>query len=159
MEWYDIATAASGFVLGGGLTALVTLRDRKSGAVLDNLKELIESNDRTNKEWEEIAADRTARAAELKADLDRKDGKIDELFRTVSELKDRLDERNRAVSRLKILKCERIECTRRKPPVGVFRELDEDTRRIQEENDEWERRNGNADNGDAGGGDAAEPGE
>ena len=84
MDWTAIITALiAALVPTGGLTAIVTLRDKKTAAFLENTGEVIAH-------WKQIADDRTVRAEELKKDLDDKDRKIDELYREKDDLREKL---------------------------------------------------------------------
>lgn len=119
MDWVTLISTIAGTLLtGGGLVTLVTLRDRKSGAVLENLSSMVESSRDSNAEWREIAAERERRAAELKADLDRKDAKIDRMYEEIAALRDRADRLGSEVAVLNVMRCVRLECTERRPPFG-----------------------------------------
>ena len=66
MDWTGIITALiAALVPTGGLTALVTMRDKKTAAFIENVKGITE-------QWQTVAEERHRRAEELKTDLDRK---------------------------------------------------------------------------------------
>ena len=75
MDWSSIIVAlVAALVPTGGLTAIVTLKDKKTAAFLDNTEKLIN-------QWQEIADGRKVRMDELKADLDRKEDVIQEQWK------------------------------------------------------------------------------
>lgn len=119
VDWTQIVTTAMTLLIGGGgLVTLVTLRERKNGALLENIAKVLESNSETNKEWREIAAERAKRCQELKEDLDRKDGKIDELYKSREDLTALLDEERTARAVAEVFKCDVVGCALRHPPFG-----------------------------------------
>lgn len=110
MDWTSIInTALTVLVAGGGLVTIFTLQDKRYAAMLENINKLID-------QWQEIAKDRTARADELKADLDSKDNKIDALYAEMNELRTKLDHVRTAEAVANTLKCEKIGCVDRIPP-------------------------------------------
>lgn len=112
MDWTGIITALiAALVPTGGLTAIVTLRDKKTAAFLTNVKAITE-------QWQEVAEERHQRAVELKADLDRKEEIIQEQWREISQLRNELDETRTARAVAELLKCEKTSCTGRVPPFG-----------------------------------------
>ena len=112
MDWTGIITALiAALIPTGGLTAIVTLRDKKTAAFIANTKEI-------NDHWKGIADDREQRARELKEDLDRKEEIIQEQWREISELRNELDNTRTARAVAELLKCEKTSCTDRQPPFG-----------------------------------------
>lgn len=103
---------------GGGLLTVVTLRDKKNAAMLDNIGKVIDSNAQTNTEWKEIATERSNRCLELKQDLDRKDAKIDSLYCDIAQLRNDLDHTRTQCAVATLLKCDVVECGKRQPPLG-----------------------------------------
>lgn len=117
MDWTSIITALiAALVPTGGITAIVTLRDKKTAALLENVNSVIG-------QWEKIADERAKRAAELKADLDKKEEIIQEQWREMSQLRNDLDHErtNRAVAEL--MRCDITTCKDRKPPFGQAKAL------------------------------------
>lgn len=112
MEWTSIITVLiAALIPTGGLTAIVTMRDKKTAAFLENVKVLTE-------QWRRIAEERTHRAEELKTDLDRKETVIQEQWREISQLRNELDDTRTARAVSELLKCEKTSCTDRIPPFG-----------------------------------------
>lgn len=93
------------------MTAIVTLRDKKTAAFLENAKTLID-------QWQEVADGRKTRMDELKADLDRKEAIIQEQWVEISELRNSLDHARTAQAVVKMLECKKTGCTEREPPFG-----------------------------------------
>lgn len=108
----SILTAA--LLPSGGVAALFMIRGRRKELEISNLSAVIAK-------WQEIAEDRKNRAAELKADLDRKDGKIDALYATISEMRDTLDHTRTSLATAEMLICDKTKCTTRTPPFGSGR--------------------------------------
>lgn len=119
MDWANvIITIASMLLTSGGLVTVVTLKDRKSGAVLDNLSKMIESADRSNSEWQELTKDETARREALSAELERKDAKIDELRKRVTVLMEANSKLSSRCTFLTMMRCMKVGCAQRIPPFG-----------------------------------------
>ena len=117
MDWTSVITALiAALIPTGGLTAIVTLRDKKTAALLENVGSVIA-------QWEKIAEERAKRAAELKTDLDKKEEIIQEQWREMSQLRNDLDHErtNRAVAEL--MRCDITTCKDRKPPFGQAKAL------------------------------------
>ena len=112
MDWTTIIiTILTLLISNGGLVTLVTLREKKNAAFLDNISKLID-------QWQEVANDRKLRADELKSDLDRKDAKIDSLYAEIAKLRSELDHTRTSEAVARMLKCENTACLDRKPPFG-----------------------------------------
>lgn len=111
-DWIQILiTFISVLVPTGGLTAIVTLRDKKTAAFLENAKTLIY-------QWQEVADGRKTRMDELKSDLDRKEAIIQEQWAEISNLRNTLDHERTARAVAEMLKCKKTDCTDRVPPFG-----------------------------------------
>lgn len=111
-DWLTLLTTfITVLVPTGGLTAIVTLRDKKTAAVLDNIKTVVD-------QWQEIAGDRKTRAEELKVDLDRKEDIIQKQWVEISDLRNQLDHERTARAVAEMLKCRKTDCTDREPPFG-----------------------------------------
>lgn len=120
MDWTAIITALiAALVPTGGLTAIVTLRDKKTAAFLENAGEVIAH-------WKQIVDDRTVRAEELKKDLDDRDRKIDELYREKDDLREKLDHARTQKAVLNVIKCRKTQCPDREPPFGSDSNIESD---------------------------------
>lgn len=91
--------------------SLMYYRENKKAKQLENEKAVID-------EWQEIAHERKNRCDELKASLDLKDKKIDELYKEIALLRQRNDSLSSKNAALSILKCRDLACDHRKPPFG-----------------------------------------
>lgn len=112
MDWTSVITALiAALVPTGGITAIVTLRDKKTAALLENVESVIA-------QWEKIAEERAKRASELKADLDRKEEIIQEQWREMSQLRTDLDHERTGRAVAEIMKCDITSCKDRHPPFG-----------------------------------------
>lgn len=119
MDWTGIITALiAALIPTGGLTAIVTMRDKKTAAFLENVKAITE-------QWQQMANEYQERIDNLKAELvrkdeiiDRKDGKIEGLYREKDELRQHLDHARTERAVAELLKCEKTSCTERIPPFG-----------------------------------------
>lgn len=112
MDWTTIIiTILTLLISNGGLVTLVTLKEKKTSAFLDNVTKLID-------QWQEVAEERKNRAVELKSDLDKKDAKIDALYVEISKLRNELDHTRTSEAVARMIRCEKTECTQRKPPFG-----------------------------------------
>lgn len=112
MDWTTIiVTVLTVLISNGGLVTLVTLKEKKTEAFLDNVAKLID-------QWQEIAEERKQRVKELKDDLESKDKKIEEVIRDRSEVRDDLDRTRTSEAVAEMLRCDNISCLDRKPPFG-----------------------------------------
>ena len=99
-------------LFSGGLVTFVTLRDKKTEAMLSNMEKVIE-------ELRILAAGYKDEVATLKKELQEKERYIDELHRKESTLYEKLDKANSRAAVFKILKCQEVGCPNRKPPFGT----------------------------------------
>lgn len=112
MDWTTIiVTVLTVLISNGGLVTLVTLKEKKTAAFLDNVTKLID-------QWQEIAEERKQRVKELKDDLESKEKKIEEVIRDRSGVRDDLDHTRTSEAVAKILRCDNTSCLDRKPPFG-----------------------------------------
>lgn len=118
MDWANIIIAITGMLFtSGGVVTIVTLKDKKTEAFLNNVTTQM-------KHWENIANEREGRVGELKADLDKKDEKIEELYDELAEERSKNAELVLRNAKLEFAKCEVNGCLDRRPP-RVFAEMGE----------------------------------
>lgn len=91
--------------------SLMYYRENKKAKQIENEKSIVD-------EWQGIAQERKNRCDELKASLDKKDEKIEELYKENALLRQRNDSLSSKNAALSILKCRDLECDHRKPPFG-----------------------------------------
>lgn len=118
MEWGTITTLVAEVLFGGGLLAFVTIKDKKTAAILENMQKVIE-------EERGLAMEYRNEVGSLKEEIKRKDDTIREneayirtLHRENSEIHDKLDKANSRAAVNKLLKCQEIGCGKRRPPLG-----------------------------------------
>lgn len=110
-------------LFGGGIVTFVTLRDKKTEAMLTNMEKVIE-------ELRTLAGGYKEEVVALKGELKDKEVYIDELHKKESGLYEKLDKANSRAAVFKILKCTQVGCDKRVPPfgsgsVGVVKEINE----------------------------------
>lgn len=130
MDWTSIITALiAAIVPTGGLTALVTMRDKKTAAFLENVKGITEQWQKMVDEKQETIEAKRAEVARMEQRLDSveskyesqlkvKDEKIDSLYKTINHLRNDLDNERTARAVAELMKCEKTSCTDRIPPFG-----------------------------------------
>lgn len=118
MEWGTITTLVAEVLFGGGLLAFVTVKDKKTAVILENMQKVIE-------EERELAKEYRNEVGSLKEEIKRKDETIREneayirtLHKENSEIHDKLDKANSRAAVNKLLKCQEIGCGKRRPPLG-----------------------------------------
>lgn len=147
MNWSDIIQSIIGFVVGGGLGTLVTnlimAKYKRQAAALANDAQAIANKRNELEEWQKIA-DREAKRAEevtahyddlmrrkdarlisrdkeiadLKAEIARKDDKIEGLYDLHSKDREIIDALRSENTALTIFRCDHIDCGKRKPPLA-----------------------------------------
>lgn len=118
MEWGTITTLVAEVLFGGGLLAFVTIKDKKTAAILENMQRVIEEERDLSKEYK---AEVTSLKEEIKAkddDKRKQEEYIKELHKEKSTLHDKLDKANSRAAINKLLKCQEIGCAHRRPPLG-----------------------------------------
>jgi septal ring factor EnvC (AmiA/AmiB activator) len=118
MEWGTITTLVAEVLFGGGLLVFVTIKDKKTAAILDNMQTVI-------KEERDLASEYKSEISSLKEEMGKKDETIREnetyirtLHKENSDLHDKLDKANSRAAVNKLLKCQEIGCSQRRPPLG-----------------------------------------
>lgn len=118
MDWGTITTLIAEVLFGGGLLVFVTIKDKKTAAILENMQTVIE-------EERSLASEYKSEVTSLKDDLAKKDDAIRnkeeyirELHKEKSELHDKLDKANSRAAVNKLLKCQEVGCSQRRPPLG-----------------------------------------
>lgn len=111
MELGSIIEIVVTALFGGGIVTFVTLRDKKTEAMLSNMEKVIE-------ELRTLAGGYKGEVVELKNELRQKETYIDELHKKQSGIYEKLDKANSRAAVFKILKCHIVGCPDRKPPFG-----------------------------------------
>lgn len=133
MDWTSIIMT---LITSGAFTAIYLLGDKKTAAVLDNVSKTID-------QWQELVGEIKAELVEQRdesrkekedydAHLAVKDNKIDSLYKEISVLRDRNDKLSSNVARLTIVRCWKIGCGDRQPPMGTKVTTSEDISVIEQ---------------------------
>lgn len=130
MDWTGIIQLIITCLFGGGMVTLVTIKDKKTEAILANMQKVIDEQRgmMTHKKdmYESILAQKDEENAELRKRIDsyetkleRKDEKIDEQYRINSSLRHKLDDANTRTAVAELLMCDIVACGKRNPPLGA----------------------------------------
>ena len=129
MDWSSIVQLITTFLFGGGILTFVTLKDKKTEAILNNMQKVIDEQREMMKHkkdmYEAILDQKNEEIADLRKSVERaeektekKDDKIEEQFRINSSLRHKLDEANTARAVAEVLLCDKAYCIERNPPFG-----------------------------------------
>jgi predicted RNase H-like nuclease (RuvC/YqgF family) len=118
MEWGIITTLVAEVLFGGGLITFVTIKDKKTAAILENMQKVIEEERGLSKGYREDVSSLKAEIREKDEIIRGKEDYIRELHREKSDLHDKLDKANSRAAVNKLLKCREIGCAQRRPPLG-----------------------------------------
>lgn len=117
-EWVTIVVAIVSSVGINELISLLTIKEQRKGMKIDNEQK---EDDR----WEKLADQQSDRIGQLNEQisglndrLDKKDERITELEDRCAELRQKLDEANTNLAKANLLKCSRLNCSDRRPPLG-----------------------------------------
>lgn len=118
IEWGTIVVAVLGSVGIGEIINLLTVREQKKGLKIENKQKedsrwetlLNEVQEQNNKLQEQNTM--------LHERLDKKDERIFELEDRCGDLRAKLDEATTALAKASLLKCNRLNCDKRRPPLG-----------------------------------------
>lgn len=106
MDWTTILGSLFAAITScGGLSVFMYYRENKRQKQIDN-------EAAAAAQWRELYL-------EERATNDRKDDKIDGLYKTANDLRELLNEERRQNAVLKVWKCEKVGCPDRMPPFGA----------------------------------------
>ena len=112
MDWTQIIiTLPTILIPTGGFLGIFTIREKKTGLMLENASKL-------NDGWTQLANERQEMIRERDAKIDEKDHKIDDLYGTISTLRHDLDEARTIAAVAGVMRCDIASCTKRRPPFG-----------------------------------------
>lgn len=112
MDLISIIGAAVAAVGGvSGLVAMFTIRETKKGMALDN-------KEKEDNRWSKLCDELQDQIETLNERLTNKDARITELEDSNAALRSQLDSANTELAKALILKCSRISCSSRRPPLG-----------------------------------------
>lgn len=147
MDWTSIITALiAALIPTGGLLAIVTMTEKKSGLMLQNAKDLADS-------YKALAEEYQAREAKTQQMLVEKEEALMLQVKMNSSLRHALDDSHTETAVAKIMFCKNTKCIDRDPPFGcnadlIVEKLKENTRRSYEGGAAKRRSNGNASDAD-----------
>lgn len=124
-EWVTAVVALLGGIggLGGVLSYVLFYRENKRSKQLDNEHkvngEWMALVERYKKETDDIKQEYSDFREEATEALDKKDRKIESLYKEKGELMKHNDKLSSAVAALKVLRCKVIGCGKRMPPIGM----------------------------------------
>lgn len=118
MDWTNILEVLISCILGGGLVSILTLRETKKGLKIENKQ-------KEDNRWELLAdqlQDQIEKLQEqvtvLNDRLEKKDERIIELEDRCSGLQEKLDTSRTQCSIATMLRCNKISCIDRVPPIS-----------------------------------------
>ena len=115
MDWVTLVTALIASLSGGGLISLLTIRETRKKLNVENK----EKEGEVYVKLIDVLQDQIEKQNER---LDKKDAIIQEKDDIIADLRHRLDEANSALIKATLLKCSKLACPDRRPPLG-FTEL------------------------------------
>lgn len=123
MDWISIIVALLGALAGGGLTALLTVRETRKSKILENKEKELDLADKQKDEvisdWKELAEMYRTRVDELKTLLEHRTDKLETKEELITELHTKLDSSRTKCAVAEILKCVNVNCTQREPKLGT----------------------------------------
>lgn len=111
MNIVDIITAIGSIGGMSGIIALITIFDVKYRHFAENVA-------KTNDEWQEILKDTKNERDDLREELKANQQRLAELHTKIIEDKETAGELRVRLAKMTTLRCERVECGRRKPPLA-----------------------------------------
>lgn len=133
MEWTTILVTLIGSILAGGIVSLFTIRESKKNMQLDNEGKEIENKDKEQEIHLKLIDELQDQIDKLNERLDKKDALIEEKSDTIAVLRQKLDETNTALAKAILLKCSRLACKDRIPPLGYSELTPEEVIRFNKE--------------------------
>ena len=134
MDWTNIIMT---LITSGAFTTIYLLGDKKTSSVLDNVSKTIDQWQKLVKEVKQELLEQREEFRNSKVEYDArlvtKDNKIDSLYKEIAVLRDRNDKLSSNVARLTIVRCWRITCGIRQPPMGTKVSATEDVTNIVEQ--------------------------
>ena len=131
MDWTSVIMT---LISSGAFTAIYLLGDKKTSSVLDNVSKTIDQWRELVKEVKQELLEQREEFRNSKAEYDArlvaKDNKIDSLYKEIAVLRDRNDKLSSNVARLTIVRCWRVTCGIRQPPMDTKASVTEDVTNI-----------------------------
>lgn len=118
MDWALIVELLVASIGGGVITKLVTLHETKKGMKLDNKGKDIENRVKQDERWSALCDELQEQLKDANDRLDKKDALLIEKDDIITNLRDKLDATSSALIKASVLKCNKMSCVDRKPPLG-----------------------------------------
>lgn len=134
MDWGSLIELLTTLLVGGGLLTFVTIKDKKTEAILSNMQKVIDEQRemmRHKKEmYEGILSQKNNEIDNLQKTivlseqkLASKDDKIEDLYKINSSLRHKLDDANTRSAVADVMRCDIASCPERRPPFGSHMHL------------------------------------
>lgn len=136
IEWTTIITALIAALLPSGLIGFFTIREQRNAAKLANKEKETDIREKEDNRWSKLCDELQDQIENLNTRLAQKDERIIELEDSNALLRQRLDETNTALAKANLLKCSKLACISRIPPLGYSELTPEEITRFNEENTE-----------------------
>lgn len=111
MDWISIIVAIISALGGGGLVSLLTIRETKKGLKVEN-------KDKESDVYIKLVNELQDQIEKQNERLDKKDTIIQEKDDTIADLRSKLDSARTQCSIATMLRCRKISCTDRIPPIS-----------------------------------------
>ena len=136
IEWTTIITALIAALLPSGLIGFFTIREQRNAAKLANKEKETDIREKEDNRWSKLCDELQDQIENLNTRLAQKDERIIELEDSNALLRQHLDETNTALAKANLLKCSKLACISRIPPLGYSELTPEEITRFNEENTE-----------------------
>lgn len=101
----------------GGILALFLITEKKTAARLENSQKIDEK-------WQKIVEQKEKDIASLSEKYEAAVAKIDKLYEVTEELRTKMDQVNTECAVSQILRCNRIACADREPPLSTLSKIE-----------------------------------
>ena len=137
IEWTTIITALiAALIPTGGFIGFFTIREQRNAAKLANKEKETDIKDKEDSRWSKLCDELQDQIENLNIRLGQKDERIIELEDSNASLRQHLDETNTALAKANLLKCSKLACISRIPPLGYSELTPEEIIRLNKENTE-----------------------
>lgn len=118
IEWGTIVVAVVGSIGINEIINLFTIREHKKGMKIENQQKEDERWEKLSDQQAEQITQLNEQIVSLNERLEKKDARIIELEDRCGDLRIKLDNASTDLAKANLLKCNRLNCTNRRPPLG-----------------------------------------
>ena len=111
MDWTTIVASLIAALSGGGLTSILTIRETRK-------KLKVENKEKEGEIYVKLINELQDQIEKQNERLDKKDTIIQEKDDIIADLRARLDSVSTDLAKATLLKCNRLNCSDRRPPLG-----------------------------------------